>query len=148
LQRLKTREQFQAVLAGGIVARTTHFALHSTKIELPVRNSPGNALAHLRQTALFSVADVWMGAMVPKRWAKRAVTRNTIKRQIYSVSHDLESTFPVAAHVVRLRCGFDRLQFLSATSEVLKEAVRLELQQLFASAQARRSGAPARGATA
>lgn len=89
-----------------------------------------------------------MGAMVPKRWAKRAVTRNTIKRQIYSVSHDLESTFPVAAHVVRLRCGFDRLQFLSATSEVLKEAVRLELQQLFASAQARRSGAPARGAAA
>lgn len=73
-----------------------------------------------------------MGAMVPKRWAKRAVTRNAIKRQIYTVSTDLKSIFPVAAYVVRLRAGFDRKEFLSATSEVLKEAVRLELQQLFA----------------
>lgn len=136
------------MLAGGIVARTTHFALHSTKLALPVHNTPGNELIQLRQTALFPVADVWMGAMVPKRWAKRAVTRNTIKRQIYSVSHDLESTFPVAAHVVRVRCSFDRLQFLSATSAVLKAAVRHELQQLFTSAQTRRPATPARGATA
>lgn len=69
--------------------------------------------------------------MVPKRWAKRAVTRNSIKRQIYSVSNDFESALPVAAHVVRLRAGFDRAKFLSATSELLKAAVRQELQQLF-----------------
>jgi ribonuclease P protein component len=87
--------------------------------------------------ALFVVRDVWMGAMVPKRWAKRAVTRNTIKRQIYSVSADFESALATAAHVVRLRAGFDRVQFASATSEVLKTAVRHELQQLFARAAAR-----------
>jgi ribonuclease P protein component len=33
--------------------------------------------------------------------------------------------------VVRLRAGFDRKQFVSATSEVLKAAVRAELLSLF-----------------
>jgi ribonuclease P protein component len=87
--------------------------------------------------ALFVVRDVWLGAMVPKRWAKLAVTRNAIKRQIYNVSVDFESTLPVAAHVVRLRAGFDRKQFISASSDLLKAAVRQELQQLFAKAPMR-----------
>jgi ribonuclease P protein component len=69
--------------------------------------------------------------MVPKRWAKRAVTRNTIKRQIYNVCADFEPVLSERAHVVRLRAGFDRSQFVSATSEALKSAVRAELQQLF-----------------
>ncbi len=81
--------------------------------------------------ALFPVQAVWLGAMVPKRWAKRAVTRNAIKRQIYSVSADFERKLTVRAHVVRLRTSFDRSQFVSATSDVLKAAVRAELQQLF-----------------
>lgn len=73
-----------------------------------------------------------MGAMVPKRWAKRAVTRNTVKRQIYTVSAEALDSPETAAYVVRLRAAFDRAFFVSATSEVLKAAVRLELQQLFA----------------
>ena len=85
---------------------------------------------------LFSVADVWLGAMVPKRWARRAVTRNAIKRQIYAVAADLDSPLPQAAHVVRLRATFDRKQFVSATSCALKHAVRAELVQLFARAAA------------
>ncbi len=74
--------------------------------------------------------------MVPKRWAKRAVTRSTIKRQIYAVSQGFESTLQQAAHVVRLRSGFDRSRFTSATSQALKTAVRDELQLLFLRAQA------------
>ena len=73
-----------------------------------------------------------MGTVVPKRWAKRAVTRNAIKRQIHAVSLAFEPQLPAAAHVVRLRAGFDRKLFTSATSQVLKDAVRAELQQLFA----------------
>jgi ribonuclease P protein component len=84
--------------------------------------------------SLFSQSGVWMGAMVPKRWAKRAVTRNTIKRQIYSVSADFESTLQPIVHLVRLRSTFDRSRFVSATSDALKAAVRSELQQLFAMA--------------
>ena len=72
--------------------------------------------------------------MVPKRWAKRAVTRNAIKRQIYTVSQTLETPLPAAAHVVRLRAGFDRTKFISASSDALKRAVRGELQQLFSRA--------------
>jgi ribonuclease P protein component len=79
---------------------------------------------------------MWIGAMVPKRWAKRAVTRNVIKREIYSVSIYFESTLPVAAHVVRLCAGFDGTQFISATSALLRTAIRQELQRLFSRATA------------
>ena len=72
--------------------------------------------------------------MVPKRWARRAVTRNAFRRQIYAVSSEVAGTLPQAAHVVRLRVAFDRSQFPSATSVALKQAVRAELQQLFARA--------------
>jgi ribonuclease P protein component len=84
-----------------------------------------------RSLALFGVEDVWLGAMVPKRWARRAVTRNAIKRQIYTVSATFASRLPAEAHVVRLRSAFDRSRFVSATSDALKRAVREELELLF-----------------
>ena len=121
MQRLKTRPQFQASLAGEIVARTAHFALHRSALDLAPPVPP----------ALFGVEDVWLGAMVPKRWARRAVTRNAIKRQIYTVSATFAPRLPAAAHVVRLRSAFDRSRFVSATSDALKRAVRGELEQLF-----------------
>ena len=121
MQRLKTRPQFQASLAGEIVARTAHFALHRSALDLAPPVPP----------SLFGVEDVWLGAMVPKRWARRAVTRNAIKRQIYTVSATFAPRLPAAAHVVRLRSAFDRSRFVSATSDALKRAVRGELEQLF-----------------
>jgi len=134
VQRLKTRAQFQAVMAGTIVSRTPHFALHRLGLGAPVLSSTGPESDEGPQ-ALFAVRDcAWIGALIPKRWAKRAVTRNTIKRQIYTVSQTLQPPLPAAAHVVRLRTGFDRQQFVSATSDALKQAVRGELQELFARA--------------
>ena len=118
MQRLKTRAQFQAVLAGATVARTAHFALHRC------------ALDSESSAQLFASDDVWLGAMVPKRWARRAVTRNAIKRQIYSVSAQPHAGLPRAAHVVRLKSTFDRKEFVSASSERLKRAVRAELELL------------------
>ena len=135
MHRLKTRPQFQATLAGGTVARTAHFALH--RLPLVARADTPEALASMagpapdEAQALFALPGVWMGAMVPKRWARRAVTRNTIKRQIDAVSQHFAERLPHAAHVVRLRAAFDRRQFVSATSEPLKRAVRQELEQLF-----------------
>ena len=134
MQRLKTRPQFQAALSGGTVSRTLHFALH--RLSLPETqpvseiNSQTGVAVHT-STSLFHPPQVWLGAMVPKRWAKRAVTRNAIKRQIYAISAEFESLLPCAAHVVRLRSEFDRRHFISATSPLLKQAVRLELAQLF-----------------
>ena len=128
MQRLQTRAQFQAVLAGATVARTAHFALHRCTLDAPAG----------AESLFGNARDVWVGAMVPKRWARRAVTRNAIKRQIYTVSALVEASLPPAAHVVRLRAGFDRKQFVSATSDKLKAAVRAELQQLLQRAQAAR----------
>jgi ribonuclease P protein component len=134
VQRLKTRPQFQAALSGSTVSRTSHFALH--RLNLPEIQSVSDIQANsgattLSKSSLFHPLQVWLGAMVPKRWAKRAVTRNTIKRQIYAISAEFEARLPCAAHVVRLRSEFDRRQFVSATSPMLKQAVRLELVQLF-----------------
>lgn len=135
MYRLKTRPQFQAVLAGSTLARTAHFALHGCALEsMQVVNDAA--------VPLFPVSGPWLGAMVPKRWAKRAVTRNAIKRQIYTVSLELEATLVARAHVVRLRTAFDRTQFVSATSDVLKQAVRAELLQLFARAKAQQGVDP------
>ncbi len=96
-------------MAAGVAATTPHFALH-------------------QQT---SAKTPRIGAVVPKRLAKRAVTRNTIKRQIYAAAF-MRSPNATAAQVVRLRREFDRKLFISATSNMLKQAVREELQQLFA----------------
>lgn len=158
--RLKTRPQFQAAMNGGTIARTAHFALHRLLLAdigaAHTNSHTSSAIGHsnrqpvsdvLQSThtdsvatsksahPLFAVNAVWLGAMVPKRWARRAVTRNTIKRQIYAVSAAVEDSFCVAAHVVRLRSTFDRKQYLSATSDQLKQDVRSELQQLFAAVQ-------------
>lgn len=137
MQRLKTRPQFQACLAGGVVSRSPHFALHRAALPeaaLPstTESLPATADTSRKPAPLFPSTDVWLGAMVPKRWARRAVTRNAIKRQIYNVGASFEAQLPAAAHLVRLRAGFDRSQFISASSDVLKRAVNAELQQLFA----------------
>ncbi|RQO84174.1 ribonuclease P protein component [Acidovorax sp. FJL06] len=158
MQRLKTRPQFQAAMAGGTVSRTAHFALHRLVLDAAVGSAAANNPASAAPTgpgslpstqgpqALFAVPDVWLGAMVPKRWARRAVTRNTIKRQIYTVGAAFEARLPQAAHVVRLRTAFDRKQFVSATSDQLRQAVRAELLQLFGHA-ARRAGGGAAAPT-
>lgn len=112
------------------MARTAHFALHRCALDATSGAQP-----------LFAADAVWLGAMVPKRWARRAVTRNAIKRQIYAVSAAHGATLPRAAHVVRLRAAFDRKEFVSATSDRLKAAVRAELQQLLA--RAARAPSPA-----
>ncbi len=135
VQRLKSRPQFQAALSGGTVSLTAHFALHRLNLtppnDIPLASAPVPGHVPSPEQALFGLLDVWLGAMVPKRWARRAVTRNAIKRQIYNVSERFVDRLPVAAHVVRLRTTFDRQQFISATSEPLKLAVREELVQLF-----------------
>jgi len=131
MQRLKTRPQFQATLSGATVARTPHFALHRLPLATPPEASePVLGLGRV-PVALIAPGAVWLGAMVPKRWARRAVTRNAIKRQIYGVAAVFESRLPAAAHVVRLRSTFDRQQFVSACSAPLKLAVREELHALF-----------------
>lgn len=128
MQRLLTRPQFQAVLAGTVVAKTEHFALHRNALD--VKKSTILSGTARSTCFLFPVQDIWLGAMVPKRWAKRAVTRNAIKRQIYIVSSLFGDKYPQAAFLVRLRREFSRKEFFSASSDHLKIAVRHELETL------------------
>lgn len=95
---------------------------------------------------MFPGGQAWLGALVPKRWAKRAVTRNAIKRQIYNVSAVLAPTLAEAAYVVRLRGQFDKKYFPSASSAALKTLVAHELLSLFEKNGIARMTHPLRGA--
>lgn len=123
MQHLLHKSQFDAVLGTRShltkVARTEHFFIHRLQIT--------EAHAPLFKPDAPDIAFV--GVMSPKRFAKRAVTRNLIKRQIYALT--TESPLTAAAYVVRLKAPFAKEQFKSASSDALKRVVRAELQQIF-----------------
>ena len=131
MRRLRTRDQFQALLAHRPVSRTAHFALHRLPLQAPGAGDGAGP-------TLFQPADgAWLGAMVPKRWARRAGIDHSIGRQVHSVGVGGRRPIDADAHLVRLRAGFARSQFPSASSTALKAAVRAELLQLFASRERR-----------
>ena len=68
-----------------------------------------------------------LGFVVPKRHAKRAVTRNLIKRHMRAVAESNASRLARGAWVLRLRAGFDAATYAAARSDALAEAVRGEL---------------------
>ena len=106
VDKLTLRADFDAVMAAGVIARTSHFALHQQTATLTSR----------------------IGAVVPKRWARKAVTRNLIKRQIYALGLEAwPKEIPQADRVIRLRKTFDTQHFISASSVHLREAVKTEL---------------------
>src|SRR5262245_26325129 len=96
--RLRRPADFEAVLATPVKARSAHFAAHHLARE-PVggsrtakragekRLSTGDsddcpqAVDDLRATA---AVGWWFGVVVPKRHARKATTRNLLRRQIRS----------------------------------------------------------------
>lgn len=68
--------------------------------------------------------------MVPKRHARRAVTRNLLKRQIRQAFERYEALLPHGLWLVRLRRVFAQAEFISARSDLLAEAARRELDEL------------------
>jgi ribonuclease P protein component len=82
-----------------------------------------------------------LGAVVPKRHARRAVTRSLLKRQIRvcltSRAEACPQAWPPGIWVVRLRAPFDRAQFPSAGSGALRSAARAELDAVFDGVQRR-----------
>ncbi len=78
------------------------------------------------------VKGSWLGCVVPKRHARRAVTRTLLKRQIRSAAAEAE--LAPGLWVIRLRAGFDRVAFPSAASNALQTAARGELDSLLAKA--------------
>jgi ribonuclease P protein component len=73
---------------------------------------------------------LWFGCVVPKRHAKRAVTRNLIKRQIREAFKRHEGELPRGLWMVRLVGGFATAHFASARSDALALAARTEIDTL------------------
>lgn len=111
-------------MADGRQIRTPHFVLHQLQETTDAHTGPGLAKA----PAL--ILEKQLGVVVPKRLAKRAVTRNLIRRQVKEVLYSMQAQLPTALYVVRLRASFVSHGFVSAASDALKKTVRAELQRL------------------
>jgi ribonuclease P protein component len=146
ISRLVHTGDFRRLLATAPRSRSAHFALHhvhgtpatvnwrkkstnevnlSTGAEQIEDRSVDNLLASAQDTGL------WVGVVVPKRHAKRAVTRNLIKRQSYSAALRHAHSLLQGLWLVRLRAAFPVAQFRSASSQALRLTVQSELEQLF-----------------
>jgi ribonuclease P protein component len=110
-RRIVKTDEFSSVFRLRPVQRTAHFVLY-TRV---------NHLAHAR-----------LGVIAAKRFAPRAVTRNTIKR----VTRELfrQAALPAVDCIVRLSKPVNT-KTGPATSAALKTALRVELQRLFLSQQ-------------
>jgi ribonuclease P protein component len=70
--------------------------------------------------------------VVPKRHARRAVTRSLLKRQMRAVFARHVAALPAGAWVLRLRAPFEAGRYRSAVSRPLRELVRAELEDVVA----------------
>ncbi len=147
LVRLSRRADFERVLGAGasaIAARSPHFVLHhlpntdELSDELSTGGHPEGALP----VDVFRPAarELLVGVVIPKRWARRAVTRNLLKRQMYAAFARHAPALPGGMWVVRLRAAFDRERFPSADSKALRRVVRSEVDALMQAAVRQRAG--------
>jgi ribonuclease P protein component len=96
-----------------------------------VDDSHDQCLKAMVETPTQGGLERWLGLVVPKRHARRAVTRTLVKRQIRNVVAACAPQLEPGLWVVRQRNPFDVKQFPSAASDALKQAARAELRALF-----------------
>ena len=145
---------FERVLGTRSMARSPHFAVHHLAAgpatrrpriadpvvpELSTADAPreGDSVDNLPAAVPAPPSGLWLGTVVPKRHAKRAVTRNLLKRQMRAAVARHAGSLPLGLWVLRLRTPIDRRQFPSAASDALRCAVRAELDAMLARAAAR-----------
>jgi ribonuclease P protein component len=138
--RLQQAADFRRLLDAPVRQRSAHFAVHYLRADLP---SPGGRVVTATQRKLSTshepvcseaVDDLptgrWLGCMVPKRHARRAVTRSLIKRQMRSVVGAHEHELPWGQWLIRLSRPFSPRDYPSAASDALRLAARSELERL------------------
>lgn len=131
------KADIEALLGTRPVARTEHFVLHcllppmvvSELCTEPAPERDGSVDKSDRATVLRAPA---LATLVPKRHAKRAVTRNLIRRQMREAVHQAGATASSGKLLLRLRAPFDSARYRAAASTALRDAVRQELQSLLA----------------
>jgi ribonuclease P protein component len=145
--RIVRPADFERVLAAPQRSRSAHFAVHHVagaperaRAARPAVGSAPLVPALSPELSTGQVAEPsqavdgsrqWLGLVVPKRHAKRAVTRNLIKRQVRAAMVRHASSLPGGLWVVRLRAPFDRAQFTSPGSDALRASALDELTGLF-----------------
>ncbi len=142
LGHLVHKADFERLLGTRSRTRSAHFALHhvSAGPSVPAKPQPKSKPAELstevEQLSAQAVDDspqaVWFGCVVPKRHAKRAVTRNLIKRQIREAFSRHQPRLPRGLWLLRLVAAFAPAQFRSANSPALAAVARDEIDTLMA----------------
>jgi ribonuclease P protein component len=138
--------QFRRVLATRAVRRSAHFSVHHVPVELPpaAPAAPTDRAGVPKLSTEYALTGespvdnrdracnvAWLGLVVPKRHARRAVTRNLVKRQWREAWRRHAARLPGGLWVVRLRAAFGPA-FVSASSGPLKALVRGEVAALVA----------------
>jgi ribonuclease P protein component len=118
----------KALLASASIAKTAHFSLHAA-LKGPALPQLPTDVAPVQKHSVDNPMALML--VVPKRHAKRAVTRNLIKRQMRRSAQTRAPGLSADALLIRLRGAFDLRQFPSAASAALRVAVRSELETLF-----------------
>jgi|APCry1669189768_1035252.scaffolds.fasta_scaffold67034_2 ribonuclease P protein component len=118
IDHIVDKEIFQEVLRAGVRSKSEHFTLHRLDAQLASNFNK-------------SSANLQIGVVVPKRFAKKAVRRNAIKRQVYAIAKSLALRYPKEIHVIRLNKEYDKRKYLSPTSTNFKVDVQKELQTLY-----------------
>ena len=134
--RITRSADFDEVLGTRPRARSAHFVLHhlarpvGAKLSTSAAPNPTPSVDHSAARTAERVACVRLGVVVPKRHARRAVTRTLIKRQIKAAFDRHAGRLDGGSWVVRLKAPFEVAAFASAASEALRQAARAELDQL------------------
>ena len=148
LGRLVHTADFKRVLATVPKARSAHFAAHHVAAgpAAPAGRRVDAALGELstgdaqKITSIVdnsTLEDHWAGYALPKRFARRAVTRQLLKRQMREAMRRHADDLPPGLWVLRLRAAFDARTFVSAASAPLRQAARAELDVLLRAAARR-----------
>ncbi len=146
MSRLVNKADFERLLAARWRGRSTHFALHHVAgapavAERHPAKANSTSLSTDLATAVSTPVDncpceIWFGCVVPKRHARRAVTRTLLKRQVRGAFHRHGAGLAAGLWLVRLRAPFAVTEFVSARSDALAGAARAELDGLLAQAAA------------
>lgn len=142
--RMQRSADFECALASPARARSAHFAAHHVaqapgrpaRAQRPAdaeKLSTGDpeACTHAVDETQQAVPDrCWFGTVVPKRHARKAATRNLLRRQIRAALDRHHRALTHGLWLVRLRAPFDSHQFRSAGSQALRAAARDELDTL------------------
>lgn len=142
--RLQRPTDFEAVLATPAKARSAHFAAYY----LPWLQADPAAEEILLEAEELSTEDssnfpqlvdedrrkeseLWcLGLIVPKRLARKATTRNLLRRQMRCAFERHLGYLPQGKWVLRLRTPMDARRFRSAAPIALRSAARAELEAL------------------